>query len=83
MSKRNGFHLSSPITRSVLVVVIVAVGLGIVGCNEQAARIEEKQVQLQVIAKTNMQQIKALAAVIEQNQQELKSSIEALQESCW
>lgn len=79
MAKRNGFYLRGPITGSVLTVAIIAVGLILAGCGEETARIEEKQVQLQVMAKNNAQHIQALAGVIEQNHQELKSGIEALQ----
>jgi chromosome segregation ATPase len=79
MEKRNGFQFNGPITRSVLAVMIVAVGLGLAGCGEETARIEQKQVQLQVMAEANMQQIKAIAAIIEENQQELKSEMDALQ----
>ena len=79
MEKRNGFHRLRPVPRSALPVVIIAIGLVLAGCGEETARIEEQQVQLQVMAKTNAQHIKALAGVIEQNHQKLMSGIEAVQ----
>ena len=79
MEKRNGFHQLRPAIRGALPVVIIAIGLVLAGCGEETARIEEQQVQLQVMAKTNAQQIKALAGVIEQNHQKLMSGIEAVQ----
>ena len=79
MEMRNGFHRHVTVARGVLAVAAFAVCLGLAGCGEEAARIEENQIQLQVMAKSNAQQIKALASVIEQNQQELKAGFEALQ----
>lgn len=80
MEKRNGFHLNGLVMRDILMAVIIAVGLGLAGCGEETARIEENQIQLQAMAQTHTRQINALAAVIEQNQQELRSVIDALKE---
>jgi chromosome segregation ATPase len=74
-------HFNGSITRSILAVVIAAMVLGIAGCGEETARIESKQIRLEAMAKANAQQLKAVAAVIEQNQQELTSKIEALQKN--
>jgi chromosome segregation ATPase len=70
--------MNGTVARGILAMAVIAVFLGLAGCGEETARIEENQIQLQVMAKSNAQQIKALAAVIEQNQQELKAGFEAL-----
>ncbi len=64
------------ILRSVLVVIIVTIGLGLTGCNEQMARIEDNQLKLEVMIEANAEQIAILAANMEQNQYDIEERVE-------
>ena len=74
-----GFDVKGPVVRTILVMVITAIGFGLAGCNEEMAKIEEKQLKLQAMAETNAQQIAAIGTRIEQNQQELRAGLEEVQ----
>jgi len=75
MKMVKGFNVEGSVIRTILVLVIIATGFSLAGCNEEMARIENKQLDLQAIAETNAQQIAALGARIEKNQQELQAGI--------
>jgi len=75
MEFTKGFNVKGPAIRTIMVLAIIATGFSLAGCNEEMARIENKQLDLQAIAETNAQQIAALGARIEKNQQELQAGI--------
>ena len=79
MKMEKGFNVKGPAIRTVLVLVIIAIGFSLAGCNEEMARLENKQFDLQAMAETNAQQIAALEALTEQNQHELQAGIEQAQ----
>ena len=79
MKMEKGFDVKSHVIRTILVVVIIAIGFSLAGCNEEMARIENKQLDLQAMVETNAQQIAALGERIEQNQQELQAGIKQVQ----
>ncbi|MBC8217770.1 MAG: hypothetical protein H8E73_04840 [Planctomycetes bacterium] len=79
MEQKKGFSVRGPATRTVLTVVIVAVGLSLAGCGSQMARIDESQLKLQTMVEANAQQIAGIATRLEQNQQELHAVIENVQ----
>ncbi len=79
MELSKGFDVQGPAIRTILVFVIVAIGFSLAGCNEEMARIENKQLDLQAMVETNAQQIAALGARIEKNQHELQAGIEQVQ----
>lgn len=75
MKQKKSSSVRGPVTRGVLTVAIVAVGLGIAGCGNQMAKIDEGQLRLQTMVEANAQQIADIAARLEQNQQELHAVI--------
>jgi hypothetical protein len=81
MEQKQVFSLRTPVTRVVLAVVIVAVGLSLAGCgsNKQMARIDESQIKLETMVEGNAQQISDIAARLNQSQQELQVVIENVQ----
>lgn len=79
MKMEKGFNVKGPFIRTILVMAIIAIGFGLAGCNEEMARIEDKQINLQAMVEANAQQIAALEARIEQNQQELRAELEDVQ----
>jgi len=81
MELTKGFDVISPFIRTILVLVVIAVGLSLAGCNEEMAKIENKQFDLQAMAETNARQIAALGARIEKNQQELQTGIGQVQDN--
>ena len=79
MKMEKGFNVKGPVVRTILVLVIIAIGFSLAGCNEEMAKIENKQIDLQAMAETNAQQIAALGSRIQQNQHELQAGIEQAQ----
>ena len=79
MELTKGFDVKSPVIRTILVLVVIAIGFSLAGCNEEMAKIENKQLDLQAMAETNAQQIAALGARIEKNQHELQAGIGQVQ----
>ena len=79
MKQKKDFSVRGPVTRAVLTVVIVAVGLSLAGCGKQMARIDESQLRLQTMVEANAEQIAGIAARLEENQQELYAVIENVQ----
>ncbi len=79
MKMEKGFNVKGPFIRTILVIAIIAIGVSLAGCNEEMARIEDKQINLQAMVEANAQQIAALGARIEQNQQELRAELEDVQ----
>jgi len=79
MKMEKGFNVKGPVVRTILVLVIIAIGFSLAGCNEEMAKIENKQLNLQAMAETNAQQIAALGSRIQQNQHELQAGIEQAQ----
>jgi chromosome segregation ATPase len=74
-----GFDVKGTIIRTIMVLVITAIGFGLAGCGEEMAKIEEKQLNLQAMVETNARQIAALGERIEQNQQQLRAGLEEVQ----
>ncbi len=81
MGKQQGFYKKDFIARSILAVVIVAVGLSLAGCGDEMAKMEQRQLKLEAMVEANTQQIAAMAAGIEKNQQELQAGIEAVKDN--
>ena len=79
MEQKKSSSVRGPVTRAVLAVVIVAVGLSIAGCGRQMAKIDEGQLKLQTMVEANALQIADIAGRLEQNQQELHAAIEDVQ----
>ena len=79
MEQKKVLSVRGPVTRALLTVVIVTVGLSLAGCGGQMARIDESQSELQTMVEANAQQIAGIAARLEQNQQELHVVIENVQ----
>ncbi len=76
MEQKRDFSVRGPVTRAMLTVVIVTVGLSLAGCSKQMARIDESQFKLQTMVEANAQQIAGIATRLEQNQQDLHAVIE-------
>lgn len=74
-----GFDVKGTILRTVMVMAITAIGFGLAGCGEEMAKIEEEQLKVQAMAEANAQQIAAIETQIKQNQQELHTGIEQVQ----
>jgi len=81
MEMKKGFNVKDPFIRTILVLVIIAIGFSLAGCNEEMARIEKKQLDLRAMVETNAQQIAALGERIEQNQHELQAGIEQVRKN--
>jgi DNA repair exonuclease SbcCD ATPase subunit len=79
MEREKGFDVKKPVLRTILVVVMIAIGFSLAGCNEEMARIQNKQLELQAMVEANAQQIAAIGERIEQNQQELQAGMEQVQ----
>ncbi|MHC4324199.1 MAG: hypothetical protein ACYSUX_07990 [Planctomycetota bacterium] len=71
-----GFDVKGTVIRTVMVLVITAIGIGSAGCGEEMAKIEEKQLKLQAMVEANAEQIAAIGARIERNQQQLSAGLE-------
>ena len=76
---KKGFDVKGTILRIVMVLVITAIGIGLAGCGEEMAKVQEKQLELQAMVETNTGQIAALVKRIEQNQQQLSAGLEEVQ----
>ena len=76
MEQKRDFSVRGPVTRAMLTVVIVTVGLSLAGCSKQMARIDESQFKLQTMVEANAQQIAGIATRLDENQQELHAVIE-------
>ena len=76
---RKGFDVKGAILRTIMVLVITAIGFGLAGCGEEMAKLEEKQLKSQAMGETNARQIAALSERIEQNQQQLSAGLEGVQ----
>jgi len=79
MEQGRSSYTRGSVARAVLTVVIVAIGLGVAGCGEQMARIDENQAKLQMMVKANALQVNEIADRLEKNQQELYAAIESVQ----
>ena len=76
MEQKKVLSVRGPVTRALLTVVIVTVGLSLAGCGRQMARIDESQFKLQTMVEANAQQIAGIATRLDENQQELHAVIE-------
>jgi DNA repair exonuclease SbcCD ATPase subunit len=76
---RKGFDVKGAILRTMMVLVITAIGFGLAGCGEEMAKLEEKQLKSQAEVETNARQLAALSERIEQNQQQLSAGLEGVQ----
>lgn len=56
-----GFDVKGPVIRTILVMVIIAIGFSLAGCNEEMAKIKEKQINLLTMAEANAQRIAAVS----------------------
>lgn len=79
MNQKGSSGARRPVAGVVFTVVIVAIGLGVFGCGEQMARIDEQQGQLQMMVKANSLQIEEIAGSLEKSQQQLHVAIEGVQ----
>ncbi|MHC4117993.1 MAG: hypothetical protein ACYSWO_10845 [Planctomycetota bacterium] len=79
MKQKRNFPVRGPVTRILLTVAIVAMLLGIAGCGEQMARIDQNQLKLQKMVEANARQVSALAKRLEQDRQQLHLAIEDVQ----
>ena len=73
---KQGFDVKGAIFRTMIVLVIAAIGFGLAGCSKEMAKVQEKQLNLQAMVETNTRQIAALNERIEQNQQQLSAGLE-------
>jgi len=81
MEKKQGFRTRDLIARAILAVVIVAIGLSLAGCGEEMAKMEDRQLRLEAMVEANTQQIAAMAASVEESQQELQVGLEAVKDN--
>jgi len=65
--------------RIVSAAVLIAVLLGLTGCGDQMAKINEQQATLQMMVKANSLQIEEMTARLEKNQKELNTLVESVQ----
>jgi len=80
MDERNGYGKSVFVARIVvLLAAVVCVGLG--GCGNNMARIEENQLRLQALVEMNAHQIGKAAQRAEQNQQDLQVAMNLITNS--
>lgn len=79
MKRKRDFSPRGSVRRAVLTAAIVAIALGFAGCSKQMAKIDEHQVQLQMMVKANSMQIAKIAGSLEKNQQELRAAIGSMQ----
>lgn len=66
------------VTRAILATAVIVIGLALAGCGEQMARIEDQQLRLQAMVEANTEQIAAITARIEQNQEAFQAGLEDL-----
>jgi len=67
--------------RAGLAAAVVIITLGLCGCGNELARMEENQLALQEILEANAEQIAAIRTCIERNQEDVSDRIERLQTS--
>jgi chromosome segregation ATPase len=67
-----------PAARVILVTAVIVIGFGLTGCSKQMAKIQDQQLQLQATVEANTEQIAAIAARIEQNQNALQAELQDL-----
>ena len=79
MKKQKSISVSKSVARAVFLAVVIAVFLGLTGCSNQMAKIDEQQATLQMMVKANSLQIEGMAARLEENQQQLNTLIESVQ----
>jgi archaellum component FlaC len=80
MKQKRVLSVRGPVTRVLLTVAIAALSLGIAGCGEQMARIDQNQLKLQKMVEANARQVSALAKRLEQDRQQLRLAIENVQD---
>jgi chromosome segregation ATPase len=80
MDERNGYGKSVLACR-IVVLLAVAVCVGVSGCGNKMARIEENQLKLQGLVEMNAHQISKAAQQTEQNQQDLQAAIKLIRNS--
>ena len=79
MESKRLSNLLRIISRTAIIGVIVSVALGVAGCGDQIARMEENQLKLQAMIEANAEQIAIIAANMEQNQYELENRVGKVQ----
>ena len=79
MKKQKSISVSKSVARAVFLAVVIAVFLGLTGCSNQMAKIDEQQATLQMMVKANSLQVEDIATRLEKNQQQLNSLIESVQ----
>ena len=79
MEQKRNLPVRKPVTRVVLTVAIIAIGLSLAGCGRQMARIDENQLKLHTMVEANARQIADIAVRLEQNQQELHAVVKNVQ----
>ena len=80
MDQRNGYG-KSVLVRRMVVLLALAVCVGVGGCGNKMARIEENQLKLQTLVEINAHQIGKAARQAEQNKQDLQAAIELIRSS--
>ncbi len=80
MDQRNVYGKSVLACR-IVVFLAAAVGIGVGGCGNKMARIEENQLKLQGLVEMNAHQISKTAQRAEQNQQDLQAAIKLIRDS--
>jgi len=81
MEKKQEFRTRDLMARTILAVVIVAIGLSLAGCNDEMAKMEDRQLRLEAMVEANTQQIAAMAASVEENQKEVQASLDAVKDN--
>ena len=79
MKKQRSPSVGRQALRIASFLVVIGVFLGLAGCSEQMARIDEQQATLQMMVKANSLQVEDIATRLEKNQQQLNSLIESVQ----
>jgi chromosome segregation ATPase len=86
MKKETAFNVGGLIAQMAFTVVIIAISLSLAGCNDQMARIEESQLELQAMVEANAERMALIASNLEQswgllaeNQHELEIRVENVQ----
>ena len=75
---KKGLSVKGTVSRIFLTIAVIATGLGLSGCGEEMAQMQEQQVNLQAMVKANTGEVAAIGARIEKNQRELKAELQEM-----
>ncbi len=79
MKQRKISFVGTAAARIVSLAVVIAVLIGLTGCGDQMAKINEQQATLQMMVKANALQIEEMTARLEKNQKEINTLVESVQ----